>query len=111
MLSLLIPQKPIPYKGDDMVTGIAEIDYDDSEVAEDDTASKINSRFPGTKRAVQCLCPKCNKRHSAKLFWTGSGTPRLYCQRCRDLIATICDGLIYEIRPAVSMASGRRRSE
>ncbi|MFH0725690.1 MAG: hypothetical protein V2B19_04950 [Pseudomonadota bacterium] len=98
-----------------MLTENAEIECNESglAVAENKAKLKTVSRFNGTKRPVQCLCPKCNKTHYAKLFWTGSGTPRVYCQKCRDLVATICDNLIYETRPTMSAVSisGRRRAE
>lgn len=29
-----------------------------------------------------CTCPKCAKRHTKKMWWTGTGTPRKYCELC-----------------------------
>jgi hypothetical protein len=31
------------------------------------------------KSKVECICPKCDKKHII-----GRGTPRKYCQNCRD---------------------------
>ena len=42
------------------------------------------SRYPrDLKRMTICKCPKCERSHWAKLFWTGRGTPRVYCHECR----------------------------
>jgi ribosomal protein S27AE len=35
---------------------------------------------------VECLCPKCGKKHIMNFHWIGRGTPRKYCQSCRDSI-------------------------
>ena len=35
------------------------------------------------KIAVECICPKCNVRHKAYLYWVGRGTPRKFCRSCR----------------------------
>jgi len=37
----------------------------------------------GEKR-TKCWCPKCEKEHYQKIFWTGEGKPRLYCRGCRE---------------------------
>jgi len=33
---------------------------------------------------VECICPKCDKKHIMNFHWIGRGTPRKYCQNCRD---------------------------
>lgn len=38
------------------------------------------------KSKVECLCPKCGKKHVMNFHWIGRGTPRKYCQSCRDSI-------------------------
>ena len=38
------------------------------------------------KSKVECLCPKCGKKHTMNFHWIGRGTPRKYCQSCRDSI-------------------------
>jgi predicted RNA-binding Zn-ribbon protein involved in translation (DUF1610 family) len=38
------------------------------------------------KSKVECLCPKCGKKHIINFHWIGRGTPRKYCQSCRDSI-------------------------
>jgi transposase-like protein len=38
------------------------------------------------KSKVECLCPKCGKKHIMNFHWIGRGTPRKYCQSCRDSI-------------------------
>jgi len=36
------------------------------------------------KAYVECICPKCRKRHTMQLHWTGDFTPRKYCKQCRN---------------------------
>ena len=36
------------------------------------------------KSNVECICPKCDKKHLLNFHWIGRGTPRKYCQNCRD---------------------------
>jgi hypothetical protein len=41
------------------------------------------TKDPGKLR-VECICPKCQQKHSMPLHWIGRGTPRKFCNRCRD---------------------------
>jgi len=34
------------------------------------------------RKAKKCICPKCEKIHKKKLYFTGRGTPRIYCTSC-----------------------------
>jgi len=36
------------------------------------------------KSRVECICPICDKKHFLNFHWIGRGTPRKYCQNCRD---------------------------
>jgi len=36
----------------------------------------------GPKGATICICPKCGETHAKFMFWTGRGTPRVYCNTC-----------------------------
>jgi len=36
------------------------------------------------KSKVECICPQCEKKHILNFHWIGRGTPRKYCQNCRD---------------------------
>lgn len=38
------------------------------------------------KVGVECICPKCRKRHTMQLHWTGDFTPRKYCKQCKNLV-------------------------
>lgn len=38
------------------------------------------------KADVECICPKCRKRHTMQLHWTGDFTPRKYCKQCRNQV-------------------------
>jgi transposase-like protein len=51
------------------------------------------------KKSVKCTCPKCGITHVLKFLWTGKGTPRKYCHRCREALSGINDQCIYESIP------------
>lgn len=36
------------------------------------------------KSRVACVCPKCLRVHTIKMHWIGRGTPRKFCQTCRN---------------------------
>ena len=36
------------------------------------------------KSKVECICPKCDKKHIMNFHWIGRGTPRKYCHNCRE---------------------------
>ena len=38
----------------------------------------------GVKTA--CHCPRCGKSHFVHFHWTGRGTPRVFCVRCKATI-------------------------
>jgi hypothetical protein len=35
---------------------------------------------------TSCICPRCGCKHKRKLNWIGRGTPRKYCQACKDQV-------------------------
>jgi hypothetical protein len=35
------------------------------------------------KMKVECICPKCGKKHTMNFHWIGRGTPRKFCPLCR----------------------------
>jgi hypothetical protein len=35
-----------------------------------------------SKTRVECICPKCGKRHMLQFHWSGKGIPRKYCRKC-----------------------------
>ena len=43
-------------------------------------ASKI---FEALSRWVDALCPMCGRTHKVRMFWTGNGMPRIFCEGCR----------------------------
>jgi transposase-like protein len=49
-------------------------------------AEENDTVFDHDKSKVECLCPKCGKKHVMNFHWIGRGTPRKYCQSCRDSI-------------------------
>jgi hypothetical protein len=32
------------------------------------------------KQLVKCICPKCEKMHECFMYWTGRGTPKIFCK-------------------------------
>ena len=35
------------------------------------------------KMKVDCICPKCGKKHVMVFCWIGRGIPRKYCPSCK----------------------------
>jgi predicted RNA-binding Zn-ribbon protein involved in translation (DUF1610 family) len=50
------------------------------------TSDDLDIVIDHDKSKVECLCPKCGKKHIMNFHWIGRGTPRKYCQSCRDSI-------------------------
>jgi len=40
------------------------------------------STFGDEGEPTACRCPRCGKTHTQILYWTGRGTPRIYCPDC-----------------------------
>lgn len=36
----------------------------------------------------KCKCPMCGILHLVKMFWTGHGMPRKYCDKCLRIVQT-----------------------
>lgn len=34
------------------------------------------------KNSVKAICPLCRSIHKAYIFWSGRGTPRIFCEIC-----------------------------
>lgn len=41
-----------------------------------------NPKADDLEQIITAKCPKCQKTHETKLYWTGKGTPRIYCKEC-----------------------------
>jgi hypothetical protein len=37
------------------------------------------------KMKVECICPKCGKKHFINFHWIGRGTLRKFCPPCRGI--------------------------
>ena len=37
------------------------------------------------KMKVECICPKCGKKHVMNFHWIGRGTPRKFCPPCKGV--------------------------
>ena len=48
------------------------------------------------KSPVKCICPRCGITHVLSFVWTGRGTPRKYCHRCREAVVTVNSEYVYE---------------
>jgi hypothetical protein len=35
------------------------------------------------KSKIECICPKCGKKHVMNFRWVGRGTPRKFCPSCK----------------------------
>ena len=35
------------------------------------------------KMKIECICPKCGKKHVMNFRWIGRGTPRKFCPLCK----------------------------
>lgn len=90
-----------------MYTEDAVIECEEGQAKNDDVEIdfEIDLEILEKKSSVQCLCPKCGKNHKLKIFWTGRGTPRIYCHRCRELMASISENAVYESQPDVFRVS------
>jgi hypothetical protein len=42
-----------------------------------------NYMVRSAEKSTKCICPKCGKSHKLKLYWTGRGIPKKYCQECK----------------------------
>ncbi len=54
--------------------------------AKDIAPDECEALLDHDKSKVECLCPKCGKKHVMNFHWIGRGIPRKYCQSCRDSI-------------------------
>ena len=57
--------------------------------------------FKKNKAPVRCICPRCGITHLLNFFWSGKGTPRKFCHRCREAVASIDEQFVYETTPDV----------
>jgi transposase-like protein len=58
---------------------------DDALIASPDEgdASDVEAIPYNDKMKIECLCPKCGRKHVMSFHWIGRGTPRKYCQSCK----------------------------
>ncbi|UCF94632.1 MAG: hypothetical protein JSW39_10890 [Desulfobacterales bacterium] len=68
-----MPSKKTTYSGID--------EHPDAEWECGDIESHETVDFEKIK--VECLCPKCGRKHILKFPWTGRGIPRKYCPQCK----------------------------
>jgi len=51
---------------------------------------------------TMCICPKCSKKHKFEIFWSGRGTPRIFCQLCKKKSKGIDDTFLHIGAPRIS---------
>ena len=47
------------------------------------------------KKIWACICPRCGQTHKLKLFWTGNGVPKKFCNAGCITIAGQIDTTVY----------------
>ena len=57
------------------------------EVPIEDPDDELEVGVDHDKSKVECICPKCDKKHVMNFHWIGRGMPRKYCQNCREHIS------------------------
>ena len=45
---------------------------------------ELDDKYYNSKLKVNCICPKCGQQHVMAFHWSGRGTPRKFCQSCKD---------------------------
>lgn len=38
--------------------------------------------FRNAEKDTDCICPGCGFGHSVVMYWTGKGTPKIFCPDC-----------------------------
>ena len=49
-----------------------------------ESPQELDEGITAEKTKIICICPKCGEQHAMNLVWIGRGTPRKYCQQCRE---------------------------
>ena len=57
----------------------------------------MNTLTSSYSKSIECICPKCMKVHKRRIFWTGRGTPRIFCNKCKSIVEVYSDDPQYEI--------------
>ena len=45
---------------------------------------KFDDNVDFDKTRVECICPKCGKKHVMNFHWIGRGIPRKFCPLCKN---------------------------
>jgi hypothetical protein len=51
--------------------------------ADDREDAEIEETTYNDKTKVECICPKCGRKHIMTFHWIGRGIPRKYCPLCK----------------------------
>ena len=38
------------------------------------------------EKKTKCICPRCEREHIRRFYWTGDGVPRVYCIPCKNIV-------------------------
>jgi hypothetical protein len=51
---------------------------------EDGGEAEFDATLYNDKIKVDCICPKCGRKHVMAIRWIGRGTPRKFCLSCKN---------------------------
>ncbi len=62
---------------------IDESNEKDNGLSRADEPDELYDNINYDKMKVECICPKCGKKHIMNFHWIGRGTPRKFCLPCK----------------------------
>lgn len=65
------------YNPDERLNNIEMTSFDENIIEEFDDMIYYD------KNKIECICPKCGKKHVMNFRWIGRGTPRKFCPSCK----------------------------
>jgi len=54
--------------------------------AEVDEINELEESFKADKMKVECICIRCDQKHTMNFHWIGRGTPRKFCRACKGIL-------------------------
>jgi uncharacterized OB-fold protein len=64
--------------------GFEKIKFNNTGVDSLEGACRYSPFSTHRQKLVVCKCPRCGRTHKSNLFWTGRGTPRIFCLDCKE---------------------------
>jgi hypothetical protein len=72
------------YSLDKHLNDIEMPSFDVNKIEEFDDDEEFDNHIDYDKTKVECICPKCDKKHIMNFRWIGRGTPRKFCPSCKE---------------------------